>query len=59
MDKKQTSALSKLYQRQQPKVNGNKKVAGVLKSFAEDDYKRIAQLISLWLKQDESPKRQR
>lgn len=51
-----SGALANLYKRQQPKVNATPRKAALLKHFAEDDYKRIAKLIQLWLEQDESKK---
>lgn len=52
LDKKkqgESSALHRLYVRQQPKVRANKRNAALLKTFADDDYKKIAQLIKAWL----------
>lgn len=43
------SPLQKLYQRQQPKVHASSRKAALLKTFAEDDYKRIAKLLQKWL----------
>ncbi|MDF2180415.1 hypothetical protein P2G88_19320 [Aliiglaciecola sp. CAU 1673] len=53
---KPQGALGRLYARQQPKVRANAKKAALLKSFAEEDYVRIAQLIKKWLDVDEKNK---
>lgn len=45
------SALHLIYARQQPKVHFNQRQANLLKTFAEEDYRRIAQLIVNWLNQ--------
>ncbi|WP_156896255.1 hypothetical protein [Aestuariibacter salexigens] len=50
---KTRSPLSRLYQRQQGKVNPSARQGALLKTFAEDDYKRIAKLIQRWLQEDE------
>ncbi|MER2491944.1 hypothetical protein [Catenovulum sediminis] len=47
---KNNSALHKLYARQQPKTGQSERVGEVLKTFAEDDYKRIALVIKKWLR---------
>lgn len=51
---KPISALGKLYARQQAKIKTNERQAKLLKTFAEDDYKRIAKLIQSWLDKDSS-----
>lgn len=47
------SVFQRLFRKQQPKVSANKKVSNVLKTFAEDDYRRIAVLIQAWLEKDQ------
>ena len=47
------SPLKKLFTKQQPKLNATPRKAALLKTFAEDDYKKIALLIQKWLEQDE------
>lgn len=53
---KAKGALAKLYARQQPKVRASAKKAALLKSFAEEDYVRIARLIKQWLEDDDHAK---
>lgn len=55
--KKAGSVFQRLFRKQQPKVNANEKVGNVLKTFAEDDYRRIAVLIQKWLEKDQNKKR--
>lgn len=43
------SPLSKLFARQQPKVKAKKGMANLLLTYAENDNKRIAQLLSVWI----------
>jgi hypothetical protein len=43
------SPLSKLFARQQPKVRAKKAMAKLLLTYAEEDYKRIAELLSIWI----------
>ncbi|WP_102796852.1 hypothetical protein [Bowmanella denitrificans] len=50
----QKGALHKLFSRQQPKIGAKPATGRLLKSFAEEDYRRIARLIQKWL--DESDK---
>lgn len=50
---KTTSPLNKLFARQQPKVAATKRKGKLLKTFADDDYRKIAQLIQQWLEEDE------
>lgn len=45
------SPLSKLFARQQPKVKAKKAMAKLLLTFAENDSKRIADLLSVWMKE--------
>ncbi|GAB3035791.1 hypothetical protein [Bowmanella dokdonensis] len=45
--------MNKLFQRQQPKVGARPGTGRLLRSFAEDDCKRIALLIQTWLEADE------
>lgn len=52
MTKPNHSPLTRIFNKQQNNIKPNKQVANVLTSFAEDDYKRIAQLIKVWLDQD-------
>ena len=47
--KKSSRPLKTLFAKQQPKVNAKNGTATVLKAYAENDYKRIASLISKWL----------
>lgn len=44
-----SSPLQKLYRRQQPKMQASPRKAALLKTFADDDYKKIAKLIQKWL----------
>tara|TARA_Y100000034_G_C6569650_1_gene246844 strand:+ start:272 stop:466 length:195 start_codon:yes stop_codon:yes gene_type:complete len=53
----QKSPLTRLYERQQPKLGINQRQTALLKTFAEDDYKRIAQLIQKWLDDSSSSKK--
>ena len=46
------SPLSKLYARQQPKVKAKKGMANLLLTYAENDNKRIADLLKKWLDED-------
>jgi flagellar biosynthesis/type III secretory pathway M-ring protein FliF/YscJ len=43
------SPLQKLFTRQQPKVKAKKGMARLLLVYAENDPKRIAQLLKLWI----------
>jgi hypothetical protein len=43
------SPLSKLFARQQPKVKAKKGMANLLLTYAENDRKRIADLLSVWM----------
>jgi hypothetical protein len=43
------SPLSKLFARQQPKVKAKKGMANLLLTYAENDNKRIAHLLSVWI----------
>ncbi|WP_339724526.1 hypothetical protein [uncultured Paraglaciecola sp.] len=43
------SPLSKLFARQQPKVRAKKGMANLLLTYAENDNKRIADLLSRWI----------
>ena len=43
------SPLSKLFTRQQPKVRAKEAMAKLLMTYAEEDYKRIAVLLSVWI----------
>lgn len=43
--------LELLFAKQQKKVKANPRTAELLKAYAEEDHKRIALLISQWLKQ--------
>lgn len=54
--KKAGSVFQRLFRKQQPKVNANEKVGKVLKTFAEEDYQRIAALIQAWLEKDQKNK---
>lgn len=45
------SPLSKLFARQQPKVKAKKAMADLLLTFAENDSKRIADLLNVWMKE--------
>ena len=51
---KTSSPLSKLFARQQPKVAATDRKGKLLKTFADDDYRKIAQLIQQWLEEDEN-----
>lgn len=51
--KKAGSVFQRLFRKQKSKVSTNKNVSNVLKTFAEDDYQRIASLIKAWLDKDE------
>ncbi len=54
-----TSALGRLFERQQPKVNARRNMGKLLCQFAEEDHKRIAQLIQTWLAKDEQRKQRK
>lgn len=43
------SPLSKLFARQQSKVKAKKRMANLLQTYAENDNKRIAKLLSSWI----------
>jgi hypothetical protein len=43
------SPLSKLFARQQSKVKAKKNMANLLQTYAENDNKRIAKLLSSWI----------
>jgi len=43
------SPLSKLFARQQSKVKAKKRMANFLLTYAENDNKRIAHLLSVWM----------
>ena len=43
------SPLGKLFARQQPKVKAKKGMAKLLLTYAENDNKRIAHLLSVWM----------
>lgn len=43
------SPLSKLFARQQPKVKAKKGMSNLLLTYAENDSKRIAKLLSVWM----------
>ena len=43
------SPLGKLFARQQPKVRAKKGMANLLLTYAENDSKRIAHLLSVWM----------
>jgi hypothetical protein len=43
------SPLGKLFARQQPKVKAKQGMAKLLLTYAENDNKRIAQLLSVWI----------
>ncbi|NCP63977.1 MAG: hypothetical protein GW763_04630 [Paraglaciecola sp.] len=47
------SPLTKLFARQQPKVKAKKRVSALLLNFAENDHKRIAELIKKWMQAEE------
>lgn len=50
---KPASPLKKLFAKQQPKVSATARKSQFLKTFADDDYKKIAILIQKWLEQDD------
>lgn len=50
------SALNTLFTRQQSKVVNTPRQGALLKAFAEEDHKRIAKLIQVWLEADERRK---
>ncbi|MCC2615411.1 hypothetical protein LJ739_04055 [Aestuariibacter halophilus] len=52
---KRSSALHKLYARQQPKLNTTQRHSALLKTFADDDYRAIAALLARWI--DESSRK--
>lgn len=45
------SPLSKLFARKQAKVKAKKNLAKLLMTYAQDDNKRIAHLLSVWIDQ--------
>ena len=45
------SPLGKLFARQQPKVKAKKGMANLLKTYAENDHKRIAHLLNKWIEE--------
>lgn len=45
------SPLSKLFARQQKKVKAKKNMANLLLTYAENDNKRIAELLSSWIEE--------
>lgn len=47
------SPLNNLFERQQPKVNAKPDMGKLLTCLAEEDHKRIAQLIQKWLNEKE------
>jgi hypothetical protein len=49
--KRSTRPLQALFAKQQRKVKANQRMAMLLKSYAEDDHKRIARLLNEWLKE--------
>ncbi|WP_438863087.1 hypothetical protein [Neptunicella sp.] len=48
------SPLNNLFERQQPKVNAKPDMGKLLTCLAEEDHKRIAQLIQKWLNESEA-----
>jgi hypothetical protein len=46
---KPTSALHRIYARQQPKLKVTKNTSNLLKVFADDDHQVIATLLAVWL----------
>ena len=56
---KQASAspLQRIYAKQKPKLRVNTRQTALLKTFAEDDYKRIALLIKKWLDESDSERK--
>lgn len=50
------SPLSKLFARQQPKVKAKRGMAKLLLTYAENDNKRIADLISTWMNEANASK---
>jgi hypothetical protein len=50
------SPLSKLFARQQPKVREKRGMSKLLLTYAENDNKRIANLISKWINEINSSK---
>ncbi len=50
------SPLGKLFTRQQPKVKAKQGMAKLLLTYAENDNKRIAHLISQWINETNSSK---
>lgn len=50
------SPLSKLFARQQPKVRAKRGMSKLLLTYAENDNKRIADLISKWINETNSSK---
>ncbi|WP_416304945.1 hypothetical protein [Neptunicella sp. SCSIO 80796] len=49
MSDQKKSPLNNLFARQQPKVKAKPDMARLLTCLAEEDHKRIAQLIQKWL----------
>ena len=45
------SPLGKLFARQQPKVKAKKGMSNLLLTYAENDSKRIAHLLSVWMEE--------
>lgn len=45
------SPLGKLFARQQPKVKAKKSMAKLRLTYAENDSKRIAALLTVWIKE--------
>lgn len=52
-DKPAPNPLQRLHRRQQQKVATKPQVSQFLSRLADDDHKRIAQLIRKWLEQDQ------
>ena len=50
------SPLSNLFARQQPKVRAKRGMSKLLLTYAENDNKRIADLISKWINETNSSK---
>lgn len=53
-EKSQKSPLTRLFDRQKPKVSASPRVADVLNTYANDSHKAIAMLIAKWLDEDNS-----
>ncbi|WJG11085.1 hypothetical protein [Aliiglaciecola sp. LCG003] len=47
-----TTPLSRLFNRQQPKVKQSARKAALIKTFADDDLALFVSLIKKWLEQD-------